>query len=92
MSTSVLSNLRDYLYGTLSPANMLWLSKQLADYVQKQREQERLKPYTMEEINAMLDEAERQFAAGEYVTNEDLFREWDEEIECAEHLELAEAV
>lgn len=92
MSTSVLSNLRDYLYGTLSPANMLWLSKQLADYVQKQREQERLKPYTMEEINAMLDEAERQFAAGEYVTNEDLFREWDEEIEHAEHLELAEAV
>ncbi|MBQ5453909.1 MAG: hypothetical protein VZQ51_01210 [Bacteroidales bacterium] len=92
MSTSVLSNLRDYLYGTLSPANMLWLSKQLADYVQKQREQERLKPYTMEEINAMLDEAERQFAAGEYVTNEDLFREWDEEIERAEHLELAEAV
>ena len=92
MRTSVLSNLRDYLYGTLSPANMLWLSKQLADYVQKQREQERLKPYTMEEINAMLDEAERQFAAGEYVTNEDLFREWDEEIERAEHLELAEAV
>ena len=94
MSTSVLSNLRDYLYGTLSPANMLWLSKQLADYVQKQREQERLKPYTMEEINAMLDEAEADIAAGREYDHEDVMREWDEELARMEQeeREYAEAV
>ena len=35
MSTAALTNLRDYLTGTLSPANMLWLSTQLADYAKK---------------------------------------------------------
>jgi len=92
MSTATLTNLRDYLYGTLSPANMLWLSKQLADYVKKLQEQKKLKPYTMNEINSMLDEAEKQVSEGDYVTNEELFREWDEEIEREEHSEMAEAV
>ena len=35
MSTATLTNLRDYLTGTLSTANMLWLSEQLADYAKK---------------------------------------------------------
>ena len=46
-----------------------------------------LRPYTMEEVNAILDEAESRIAAGVYVTNEDFFREWDEEIAMAERLE-----
>jgi len=46
-----------------------------------------LRPYTMDEINAMLDEAEARIDAGSYVTNEDFFREWDEEIARAEQLE-----
>ncbi|MBQ3657932.1 MAG: hypothetical protein II956_14020 [Bacteroidales bacterium] len=93
MSTSALTNLRDYLYETLSPANMLWLSKQLADYVQKQQEQqEQLKPYTKEEINKMLDEAEARIAAGIYVTNEEVMRWIDEELAEEEQLEMAEAV
>jgi len=36
MSTKALTGLRDYLCDSLSLANMLWLSKQLADYVQQQ--------------------------------------------------------
>lgn len=31
-------------------------------------------PRTKEEINAVLDEAERQFEAGEYVTNDEVKR------------------
>ena len=34
-----------------------------------------LEPYTMEEINARLDEAEREFEAGGGIDNEDVFRE-----------------
>ena len=36
-----------------------------------------LKPYTMEEINAMIDESERQIAAGQYKPIEEVFRRWD---------------
>lgn len=93
MSTAVLSNLRDYLCGTLTPDNMLWLSKQLSDYAQQQKEQPPLQPpYTKEEINKMLDEAEARIAAGIYVTNEEVMRWVDEELAEEEELELAEAV
>lgn len=34
-----------------------------------------LEPYTIEEINARLDEAEREFEAGGGIDNEDVFRE-----------------
>ena len=40
-----------------------------------------MKRYTMEEINAMLDEAEADFAAGKGIPHEEMMREWDEEIE-----------
>ena len=33
-----------------------------------------LEPYTMEEINAMIDEAEKESANGDFVNNEDLFK------------------
>ena len=38
-----------------------------------------MKRYTMEEINAMLDEAEADFAAGKGIPHEEVMREWDEE-------------
>ncbi|MBR4441150.1 MAG: hypothetical protein IKS00_06315 [Bacteroidales bacterium] len=81
MSTTALSGLRDYLCGTLTPANMLWLSSQLAEYAHHQQAEQLPPPhrrYTMDEINAMLDEAERQAAAGEYVDNDEVFRTWYE--------------
>ena len=61
MSTATLTGLRDYLYDTLSPANLIWLGTQLAEYGYKQKEPS-LKPYTMEEINARIDQAERESA------------------------------
>ncbi len=49
-----------------------------------------LDPYTMEEINAMLDAAEADIAAGRVIDDEDAWDEWEEEI-SSKH-EMAEAV
>ena len=52
------------------------------------------KRYTKEEINAMLDVAEADFAAGKGIPDEEVWHKWDEELarEEQEELELAEAV
>lgn len=55
----------------------------LTDYKTKETESTvAIKPYTMEEINEMLDEAERDFEAGLGIPSEEVFREieaafWD---------------
>ena len=51
-----------------------------------------VKPYTMEEIHAMLDEAEADIAAGRVIDDDDLWREYDEERAREKELEMAEAV
>ena len=60
MSTATLTNLRDYLTGTLSPANMLWLSTQLADFAKKKEKDlytpEEAYELTMKDIKAIYDE------------------------------------
>ena len=71
MSTATLTNLLEYLYGTLSPSNMRWVAEHLVEYADKKEQS--LKSYTMEEIDAMLDEAEQDFDAGNYVTQEEVF-------------------
>ena len=38
MSTATLTNLRDYLTGTLSPADMVWLGQELTEYAKKKEE------------------------------------------------------
>ena len=38
-----------------------------------------MRPYTMEEINEMLDQAEANFAAGRGIPGEEVFRELEEE-------------
>lgn len=43
-----------------------------------------LTPYTMEEINAMIDKAERQFAEGKWQDSEEMFQELEKEFEKAE--------
>ena len=78
MSTAALTGLRDYLYDTLSPANMLWLSTQLADYAKK-KEDAPMKCYTKAELNALLDEAEANIAAGNTISDEEVWRELEEE-------------
>jgi len=93
MSTATLEGLRDYLYSTLSPSNMIWLSTQLAEYA-KQLEEPPLKRYTLEEMKAQLLQAKRDFDAGLGIPNEEVMREWEEELkhEEQEQYELAEAV
>lgn len=48
-----------------------------------------LHPYTMDEINAMLDEAEAEFAAGKGIPGEDVDREMEEELRREEAEEAA---
>ena len=70
MSTATLTNLLDYLTGALTPDNKQWLADHLYQQV---REAESLTPYTMEEINQMLHEADEDYIAGRYKTNDEVF-------------------
>ena len=79
MSTTALQGLLDYLYGTLSPNNMRWVAEHLVMQADKVENPD-LKPYTMDEINAMLDAAEADFAAGKGIPDEEVWREMDEDI------------
>jgi len=92
MSKTALTNLRDYLTSTLSTADMIWLVEEMQSFMRDSEEE--TKPYTMEEVNAMLDEAEADFEAGLGVPHEEVMREWKEEIarEEQKELELAKAV
>ena len=72
MSTAILRSLLDYLYGTLSISNMRWVGEHLIEHAKKE-EVAQLRPYTMQEIDNMLDEAEAAFEAGEYLTNDEVF-------------------
>lgn len=69
MSTATLSGLLEYLYGTLTPGNMRWVGEHLIEHAQKVEHSP--KPYTMEEINARLDLAEADFAAGKGIPDEE---------------------
>ena len=88
MSTATLSSLLEYLYGTLSPSNMRWVAAHLTEYAERLEHPQ--KPYTMEELNAMIDAAELDIAAGKGTSSEDLWREMEEEMSREEaQLELA---
>jgi hypothetical protein len=54
----------------------------------KQAQSNALQPYTMDEINAMIDESERDIAEGRVYDHEDLMREWEEELAREEQEEL----
>ena len=79
MSTATLTSLLDYLCGTLTPNNMRWVGEHLIEYAKKE-ENEQLRPYTMEEIDDMLDEAEAAFEAGDYLTNDEVFHHHKESV------------
>ena len=58
--------------------NQLWHLAQSLSADNKQsveEEEEHLTPYTMEEINAWIDESEADFAAGRYLTTEEANQE-----------------
>jgi hypothetical protein len=78
MSTKALTGLLEYLTNTLSRSDMAWLIKEIETYMHKS-DDSHLKRYTKEEINAMLDEAERDFEAGLGVDGDEVHRELEEE-------------
>ena len=79
MSEATLQGLLDYLYSTLTPDNMRWMAMHLLAHADS--DEENLKPYTVEELNAMLDEAEADIAAGRTISDEDVWRKIEKELE-----------
>lgn len=82
METATLNNLLDYLYRTLTPNNMRWVGERLIEHAMKEEKVEQLRPYTMEEIDSMLNDAEIAFEAGEYLTNDEVFHKNKETVEA----------
>ena len=70
MSTTTLYSLRDYLYGTMSADDMIWLVEELTSYIRKGDE---LQSYTIEELDARIDKSERDAIEGRFRTHEELF-------------------
>ena len=93
MSTATLTNLLEYLYGTLTPSSMRWVAEHLTEYADRQELQESMKRYTMEDINTMLDQSEADIAAGRTVSHEESMSRWKENIASKiRDKDLAEAV
>ena len=76
MSEATLTSLLEYLYGTLTLSNQLWVVERLIEHAKGGS----LRPYTMEEINTILDVAEQNFEAGLDIPGEDVFRDLEEEV------------
>lgn len=73
MNTNLSVNQLLELAQSLSADNRRWLADKLYESVEE--EAEALTPYTMEEINAWIDESEADYAAGRYLTAEEADRE-----------------
>lgn len=86
MSTAVLTSLLDYLYGTLSPSNMRWVAAHLMEQADKEEGQET--PYTLEEVNAMLEKSEKDIANGNVFSNTEVHDYINKELRA---LEIQEA-
>lgn len=86
MSETALQGLLQYLYGTLTPGNMRWVADHLMAQADR-AERPQLRRYTMEEVNALLDEAEAEIAAGLGTPHEEVMRRWYEEIALEEQKE-----
>ena len=71
MSKVALQNLLDTIVGyNLSTANKRWLAEHLIEQVEAETK-EQIKPYTMAEIDAMIDESEADLAAGRFYSMEE---------------------
>lgn len=78
MSTTTLSNLLEFLYGILTPSNMKWVGEHL---IERAKEMESsMPPYTMQEIDAMLEESERDFEAGRCYSTEEVLKMCEESL------------
>ena len=63
---------------SLSTDNRRWLAEKLYQSVEEEKEEERLTPYTMEEINAWIDESLADVKAGRVLTEEEANKEMEE--------------
>ena len=90
-------------YQEMSAVDALWtLYRQQSQRVREafrsrlakdeEQESEKLVPYTMEEINAMLDEAEANFAAGLGIPHEESMRQARERIARKARMKREESV
>ena len=71
MSTAALQNVWNTILGyNLSTENKRWLAEHLIEQVNAET-QAGAQPYTTEEIDAMMDESEADFAAGRYYSMEE---------------------
>lgn len=71
MSTAALQHVWETILGfNLTTENKRWLAEHLIEQVEAETK-EQLEPYTMAEINAMIDESEADFAAGRYYSLEE---------------------
>lgn len=74
MSTATLQYLLDYLKGTLSSSDMLWLSERLEECA-KDKTQQTLKPYTIEELHSRIAQSELDSTQGRVYEFDDVMRE-----------------
>jgi len=89
MSSTALNGLRDYLFGTLSADDMMWLAEELKRHLHNGNAS---KPYSMEEIDGWIDESERQMAANLCEDEEEVYRELKEELAHGDNKDLGQAV
>lgn len=72
MSTTALQNVWNTILGfNLTTENKRWLAEHLIEQVEAETK-EQLEPYTMAEINARIDRAEADIAAGRVHTREEM--------------------
>lgn len=71
MSTAILTNLLEYLHGTLTPNNMQWLGEHLIEYA---HEESQLQPYTVEDLLQMAEIGRQQIAEGKHYTTEEVLQ------------------
>ena len=78
MSTAALQNVWDGLLAyNLTAANKRWLAEHLWDQARMETN-EQVEPYTMAELNARIDRAERDIAAGRVHSREEISKMMDE--------------
>jgi len=70
MSTVALNGLLDYLSGTLTAEDMVWLTEQLKRRIHNG---DTVAPYTSEELHARISKSEQDYSEGRYTSHEDLF-------------------
>ena len=77
MSTTTLTNLLEFLYGTLTPSNQKWLGEHLIEHAKQ--EEDPMRPYTKEELLQMAETGRKQIADGYSYTTEEVISACAEE-------------